>query len=115
MFLEAMTIVMLFLLIILKYGVVTRIVKLNQRLREAEAVCKRHEGYLQRRRSERVLAEREESNLTRQQISLEAEMKRLEGEWGELKEANSEVLQELLPEAKLRQLREMQMEKSAQN
>lgn len=97
MFLEILTLVMLVLVIALKYGTVTRIVKLNQKLRDAENLCKRHESFLERKRSERRVAEREETNLTRQQVGLEAEMKRLDETWTELKDANTEVLKELLP------------------
>lgn len=97
MFLEIMTLAMLFLVIALKYGVVTRMVRLNQKLRDAENLSKRHESFLQRKRAERKTAEREEMNLTRQQISLEAEMKRLDEEWNELKSANTEILKEILP------------------
>jgi chromosome segregation ATPase len=89
--------VMLFLVIALKYGVVSRIVKLNQKLRDAENLSKRHGAFLERKKSERKTAEREEMNLTRQQVSLESEMNRLDEEWSELKNANTEVLKELLP------------------
>lgn len=41
MFLEILTFIMLILVLVLKYGTVTRMVKLNQRLRDAEAKCKR--------------------------------------------------------------------------
>ena len=97
MFLEIVTILMLFLVILLKYGVVARIVKLNQRLRETENISKRHEAYLERRKRERKAAEREETGLVRQQVALENEVTRLESEWRDLKEQNLEVLGELLP------------------
>ena len=41
MFLETVTFLMLALVLALKYGTVTRIVQLNQRLRDAEAKCRR--------------------------------------------------------------------------
>ena len=97
MFLELMTLFMLFLVIALKYGVVSRIVKLNQKLRDAENLSKRHGSFLERKRAERKSAEREELNLTRQQVSLESEMNRLDREWQELNKANTDVLKELLP------------------
>ena len=40
---------------------------------------------------------RDETNLTRQQVGLEFEMERLDSEWIELKNSNTEVLKELLP------------------
>lgn len=43
------------------------------------------------------MAEREETNLTRQQVGLEAEMKRLDEEWTGLKSANADIPKELLP------------------
>ena len=97
MFLELLNVFMLFFVIALKYGVATRIVKLNQKLRDAENLSKRHESFLERKRTERRSAEREETNLARQQVTLETEMKRLDDEWTELKDANTEVLKELLP------------------
>ena len=95
MFLETVTFLMLALVLALKYGTVTRIVQLNQRLRDAEAKCKRSEDKLKAQRGERRVAEREETTLTRQQIGLEEEMKRVEGELTSLKESNLEVLQQL--------------------
>ena len=97
MFLETLTLMMLVVVIALKYGAVSRIVRLNQKLRDAESVCKRHESFLTKKRSERKAAEREETNLTRQQVGLESELKRLDEELTDLKAANSEVLKELLP------------------
>ncbi len=95
MFLEILTFIMLILVLALKYGTVTRMVKLNQRLRDAEAKCKRVEERLKQFRNERRLAEREETSLTRQQISLEGEVGRMEKEIDGLKTSNEEVLQEL--------------------
>ena len=93
---EVMTLVMLGLVIALKYGAVSRIVKLNQKFRDAENMSTRHESFLERKRGERKLAEREETNLTGQQVGLESEMKRLDEEWAELKKANIEAWKELL-------------------
>lgn len=92
---EAVTFLMLALVLALKYGTVTRIVQLNQRLREAEGKCRRGEEKLKAQRNERRAAEREETALTRQQISLETEIQRVEGELNTLKESNLEVLQHL--------------------
>ena len=97
MFLEIMALFMLVLVIALKYDAVTRIARLNQKLRDAENLCKRHKSFLERKRSERKVAEREETNLTRHRVSLESEMKCLDNEWTELKDANTEALKELLP------------------
>ena len=98
MFLEITTILMLFLVIGLNYGVVSRILKLNKHLRETEGICKRHEAYLQRRQRERKAAEREETELARKQVALENAMPRLDTEWRELKDQNTAVLGELLPQ-----------------
>ncbi len=95
MFLEILTFLMLVLVIGLKYGAVTRIVKLRHRLRDAETRCRRNEERLKLQRSERRIAEREESNLIRQQIALEGEAKRVEEDLNNVKEANMEVLQQL--------------------
>lgn len=97
MFLEILTFAMLALVIALKYGAVARILKLNQKLREIESICKRHAAFLDRKRRDRKVAERDETNLTRQQVGLESEMERLDSEWTELKNSNTEVLKELLP------------------
>jgi predicted nucleic acid-binding Zn-ribbon protein len=95
MFLETVTFLMLALVLALKYGTVTRIVQLSQRLRDAEAKCRRSEEKLKAQRGERRVAEREETALTRQEIGLEEEIKRVEGELNALKESNLEVLQHL--------------------
>jgi triphosphoribosyl-dephospho-CoA synthetase len=97
MFLEILTLAMLLLVLGLKYGAVSRIVRLNQKRRDVENICKRHESFLTGKRNERKIAERDELNLTRQQVGLEAEMKRLDEEWAELKSGNTEVIRELLP------------------
>ena len=95
MFLEVVTFLMLIFVVVLKYGAVTRIVQLNQRLREAEGKCRRNEERLKVQRAERRMAEKEETNLTRQQVTLEDEIERIEEELGNLKVANLEVLQQL--------------------
>ena len=43
------------------------------------------------------MAERDETNLTRQQVGLEIERKQFDDEWTELKNSNSEALKEILP------------------
>ena len=70
----------------------SRIVRLNQKLRDAENICKRHESILERKRSERKLAERDETNFTRQQVGLESEMELMDEELRDLKAGNAEVL-----------------------
>jgi|GEM_PF-1432033 TPP-dependent indolepyruvate ferredoxin oxidoreductase alpha subunit len=95
MFLAILTFVMLGLVLALKYGSVTRIVHLNQRLREAEGKVKRNEERLRIQRTERGLAEREETQLVRQQLALEEEARKLEAEMNELRDANMDILQQL--------------------
>ena len=95
MFLEIVTFLMLVLVVALKYGAVTRIVRLNQRLREAEARCRRAEERLRNQQNQRRLSEREEDGLIRQQISLEGERDQVTKELETLKDANLEVLQQL--------------------
>ena len=96
MFLELLTFVLLCLVLVLKYGTVTRIVKLNQRLREAENRCKKQNETLRVFQGERKVAERQESVLVRKQLSLEGELGRIEQELQSLKEANVEAIQELV-------------------
>ena len=95
MFLEVVTFLMLILVLVLKYGAVTRIVQLNQRLREAEGKCRRNEERLKVQLAERRLAEKEETGLERQQVTLENEVERTEDELSELKRSNMEILQQL--------------------
>lgn len=95
MFLAILTFSMLGVVLALKYGSVQRIVRLNQRLREAEAKVKRNEERLRVQRSERSLAEREETQLVRQQMSLEEEAEKLEAEMTELRDANMGILNQL--------------------
>ena len=97
MFLEILTFTMLVLVIALKYGASARILKLSQELRDVESICKRRVSFLERKRSERKLAERDETNLTRQQVGLEIERKQFDDERTELKNSNSEALKEILP------------------
>jgi len=95
MLLEVVTFLMFALVLVLKYGVVSRIVRLNQRLREAEGKVRRHEAHLKRQQNERRISEREENALVRRQILLESEMRRVEDEVDALKQANEEVMQQL--------------------
>jgi hypothetical protein len=95
MFLEVVTFLMLILVLVLKYGAVTRIVQLNQRLRESEGKCRRNEERLKVQQAERRVAEKEETNLTRKQVNLEDQNGSIEEELGDLKDSNMEVLQQL--------------------
>ena len=95
MFLEIATFLMLVLVVALKYAVVSRIVRLNQGLREAEIRCKRAEERLRNQLDRRRLAERQEVGLARQQIALERERDELVKELAEVKDTNMEVLQQL--------------------
>ena len=96
MFLGLLTFVLLCLVLVLKYRTATRIVHLNHRLWEAENRCKKHTESLKIFQSKRKIAERQESILVRKQLSLEGELSRVEQELETLKEANMEVIQELV-------------------
>lgn len=95
MFLEIVTFLMFALVLVLKYGVVSRMVRLNRRLREAEGKVRRHEAHLKRQQNGRRVSEREENTLVRRQIALESEMRRIEEELGVLKQTNEEVVAQL--------------------
>jgi chromosome segregation ATPase len=95
MFLEVVTFLMLILVLVLKYGAVTRIVQLNQRLRDAEGKCRRNEERLKVQLAQRRVAEKEETGLERQQVTLENETERIEEELSGLKRSNMESLQQL--------------------
>ena len=71
MILEIMTFLMFVLVLVLKYGAVNRIMRLNQRLRNAEHRCRKQKENLKQFRAERQVAERDEVGLARQRASLE--------------------------------------------
>ena len=96
MVLEFLTFLLLLLVVVLKYGAVTRIVRLNQRLREAENRCRKQEESLKLFQNERRVAEREESGLLQKQMTLEEELRRVDEELEALKRVNGDVLQELI-------------------
>ena len=96
MFLETMTFGMFALVIALKYGAVNRIMKLNQRLREAEYRRRKQKENLKLYRSERLVAERDEAGLERQRASLEAELRKLSEAHEKLKDENRATIDELL-------------------
>ncbi len=99
MFLEILTFVMFTLVIVLKYGVVSRIGRLSHRLWEVEEKHRRDEAYLKHQRKERRLAERDKAGLVRKEMALEAEAGRMEEELNALKESNQEILQQLQTKA----------------
>ena len=96
MFLETLTFGMFALVLVLKYGAVKRIMRLNQRLRDAEHKCRKHKDNLKQFRFERLVAERDEAGLERQRTSLETELQKLNEALENLKDENAEVMQELL-------------------
>jgi len=95
MFLEILTFVMLILILVIKYGVVSRTVALAHRLREAEGLLRRREDRLRREQNHRRLSEREEAVLTRRQIALDTELRRTAGELEALRENSAEISAEL--------------------
>ena len=95
MFLEFVTFLMLILILALKYSAVTRIARLNQRLREAEGRCRRYGERLKLQRSERRIAEREEAALIRKQAALGAEAEKMEADLMVLMKTNEEAFMQL--------------------
>ena len=96
MILEIMTFLMFVLVLVLKYGAVNRMVKLSQRLRDAETRCRKQKENLKQCRAERMVAERDEAGLARQRASLEDELRRVSEGFEKLKKENTEIVQELL-------------------
>lgn len=96
MFLETITFGMFALVVALKYGAVNRIMKLNQRLRDAEYRRRKQKENLKMYRSERLVAERDEAGLERQRASLEAELRKLSEAHEKLKDENRATIEELL-------------------
>ncbi|MBT3606231.1 MAG: hypothetical protein HOE48_17880 [Candidatus Latescibacteria bacterium] len=96
MILEMITFVMFAMVLVLKYGAVTRIVKLKQRLREVDARCRKHRDHLRLYQAERVNAEREQTGLIRQRRVLQDELGRINTELEMLQEERRTVIEELL-------------------
>ena len=95
MVLELITLILLASVLALKYGTVSRIVQMNQRLREAENKCRRFEEDLSHRRNEKIAVEKEETGLIRKQIALESHVQRTKDELEALESDNAEILQAL--------------------
>ncbi len=96
MILELITFFMLALVLILKYGAVTRIVRLKQRLREVDGACRKEKDNLKLYQAERFAAEREQSMLVRQRRVLQDELRRLNMELEVLKEESRGAIEELV-------------------
>ena len=96
MILELITFVMLALVLALKYGAVTRIVRLKQRLREVEGACRKERDNMKLYQAERFAAEREQALLIRQRRVLQDELTRLNNELAVLKDESRGAIEELV-------------------
>jgi len=96
MILELITFVMLFFVLALKYGAVTRIVRLKQRLREVDGACRKEKDNLKLYQAERFAAEREQNMLIRQRRVLQDELTRLNTELEVLKDEGRGAIEELV-------------------
>ena len=63
--------------------------------RESEGKCRRNAERLKLHRAKRRVAETEETNLTRQQVTLVNQIEQIEEGLGDWKDSNMEVLQQL--------------------
>ena len=96
MILELITFVMLILVLALKYGAVTRIVRLKQRLREVDGACRKEKDNMRVYQAERFAAEREQALLVRQRRVLQDELTRLNTELELLRDESRGAIEELL-------------------
>jgi len=96
MALELTTLFLFVMVLALKYGAVTRILRLNLKLREADNRCRRQRDLLKLYRTEYMVAKREEEGLGRQRAALVGELHRVTGALDGLKQENREIVQELL-------------------
>jgi hypothetical protein len=80
MILEFITFVLFAIVLVLKYGTVTRIVRLKQLLREAEGRCRKQRDTYRVFQAERLAAEREQTGLIRQRRILNDELTRINTE-----------------------------------
>lgn len=96
MILEVLTFFMFALVLIIKYGAVTRIVKLKQRLREVDAQCRKQKEHLRLYQAERMNAEREQNGLVRQRRVLQDELARLNADLDRLKDESRNIIEELM-------------------
>ena len=96
MILEIFTFVMFAFVLALKYGAVTRVVRLKQRLREVDGQCRKQKENLRLYQAERMAVEREQAGLVRQRRVLQDELTRLNAELETLKEESRTVIEELM-------------------
>lgn len=96
MILEFLTFLLLGLVLALKYGSVMQIMRLRQRLRDAESRCLKQRDLLRQCQNERLVLEREEAGLGRQRMKLEDELRLLLGEVEDLKRDNADIVESLL-------------------
>ncbi|MFT5365073.1 MAG: septal ring factor EnvC (AmiA/AmiB activator) [Candidatus Latescibacterota bacterium] len=96
MILELITFVMFALILVLKYGAVTRMVRLKQRLREAEGRCRKQKDNFRLYQAERMAVEREQNRLIRQRRLLKGELTKLNAELDMFKGENRGIIEELI-------------------
>jgi septal ring factor EnvC (AmiA/AmiB activator) len=96
MILESITFVMFALVLVLKYGSVTRIVRLKQRLREVEGRCRKQKDNFRLYQAERIAVEREQNSLIRQRRVLQDELTRLNAELEMFKGESRGMIEELM-------------------
>ena len=91
MFLEFLTLVVLALVLLVKYGTSAHMVKLNQRQLELENKCKEFQGRYRTLVQERKAAEGEEKELKAILQGLENRLNDLKGKLSEQEERNREL------------------------
>jgi hypothetical protein len=94
--LELIAFAMLGTVLALKYGAVIRIVRLKQRLREAEGRCRKQKDYFRTCEAERMGAQRDQSNVVRQRRILQDEVTRITVELEKLKMEKRTIMEELI-------------------
>jgi len=91
MVLEVVTLVVLALVLIVKYGTSAHLVKLNQRQLELDNECQQHQSRYKALVTERKASEGEERNIQTNIAKLEAQLEDVRNELAEQEERNREL------------------------
>lgn len=91
MVLEVITLIILAMVLVVKYGTSAHLVKLNQRQLELDNVCQQHQSRYKALVTERKASEGEERNIQANIAKLESQLEDARSELAEQEERNREL------------------------
>ena len=91
MVLEVITLIVLAMVLVVKYGTSAHLVKLNQQQLELDNVCQQHQSRYKVLVTERKASEGEEGNIQANIAKLEAQLEDVKSELAEQEERNREL------------------------